>query len=89
VAPSVGDRVRTRITDDLYFLPLVVHLYVVTTGDTEVLDAVVPFIASPVLREDQEEEFNLPAVSAQSGTVYEHCVRALKYGYRWVLTGCP
>ena len=66
--PPSGIGVRTRITDDLYFLPLVVHHYVVTTGDADVLDAVVPFIASPVLREDQEEEFNLPAVSAQSGT---------------------
>ena len=89
MAPSLGDRVRTRITDDLYFLPLVVHHYVVTTGDTDLLDEVVPFIASPVLREDQEEEFNLPAVSAQTGTVYEHCVRALKYGYRLGSHGLP
>ena len=87
--PPSGIGVRTRITDDLYFLPLVVHHYVVTTGDTDLLDAVVPFIASPVLREEQEEDFSLPAASEQRGTVYEHCVRALKYGYRLGPHGLP
>ena len=87
--PPSGIGVRTRITDDLYFLPLVVHHYVVTTGDTDLLDAVVPFIASPVLREEQEEDFSLPAASEQRATVYEHCVRALKYGYRLGPHGLP
>ena len=87
--PPSGVGVRTRITDDLYFLPLVVHHYVVTTGDLELLDVVVPFITSPILTEEQEEDFNLPAVSEQTGTVYEHCVRALKYGYRLGSHGLP
>ena len=80
--PPSGVGVRTRITDDLYFLPLVVHHYVVTTGDADLLNEVAPFIASPILTDEQEEVFNLPAVSEQTGTVYEHCIRALKHGYR-------
>lgn len=87
--PPSGIGVRTRITDDLYFLPLVAHHYVLATGDTDLLSEVVPFIASPVLKEDQEEDFNLPAVSKQSGTVYEHCLRALKHGYRLGPHGLP
>ncbi len=87
--PPSGIGVRTRITDDLYFLPLVVQHYVVTTGDTDLLNEVVPFIASPVLTEEQEEDFNLPAVSEQAGTVYEHCIRALNHGYRLGSHGLP
>lgn len=87
--PPSGVGVRTRITDDLYFLPLVVHHYVTTTGDDELLDEVVPFITSPVLKDDQEKEYNQPATSKQSGTVYEHCVRALEHGYRLGRHGLP
>ncbi|HEV8133951.1 MAG TPA: hypothetical protein VGP85_04715 [Pyrinomonadaceae bacterium] len=87
--PPSGIGVRTRITDDLYFLPLVVQHYVVTTGDLDLLNEVVPFIASPLLTEDQEENFNLPAVSEQTGTVYEHCIRALKHGYKLGSHGLP
>src|SRR4030095_15433190 len=47
------------------------------------------FIASPLLTEEQEEAFNLPAVSEETGTVYEHCIRALKYGYRLGSHGLP
>src|SRR5262249_30664755 len=42
--PPSGIGVRTRITDDLYFLPLVVHHYVTTTGDLQLLEEVVPFL---------------------------------------------
>jgi cellobiose phosphorylase len=87
--PPSGIGVRTRITDDLYFLPLVVHHYVTTTGDPSLLDETVPFIKSPILRDDQEEDFNQPDVSDETGTIYEHCVRALRHGYRLGSHGLP
>ncbi|WP_095087769.1 GH36-type glycosyl hydrolase domain-containing protein [Mesorhizobium sophorae] len=80
--PPSGVGVRTRITDDLYFLPFVMHHYVSTTGDFSLLDEQVPFITFPVLKEDQEEAFGKPESSEQAGTLYEHCIRALKHGFR-------
>jgi cellobiose phosphorylase len=87
--PPVGLGVRTRITDDLFFLPLAVHHYVTATGDAALLDERVPFLKSAELRPDQEEDFGLPGVSGQTGTVYEHCVRALERGYRLGPHGLP
>ncbi len=87
--PPTGLGVRTRITDDLVFLPLAVHHYVTATGDAGLLDESVPFLKSPELRPDQEEDFGLPAVSGQTGTVYDHCVRALERSYRLGPHGLP
>ena len=87
--PPSGVGVRTRITDDLYFLPLAVHHYVIKTGDVKLLDEKMPYIHSPVLRDNEEETFNLPIVSEQIGTIYEHCVRALEKGYRLGEHGLP
>ena len=87
--PPSGVGIRTRMTDDLYFLPYVVQHYISVTGDYGLLREQVPFITSPLLKDDQEECFGVPQVSQESGTLYDHCCRALERGFRLGNHGLP
>ncbi|HEV7473821.1 MAG TPA: hypothetical protein VGN90_07220, partial [Pyrinomonadaceae bacterium] len=75
--PPSGRGVRTRFSDDLLWLPFVATFYSHVTGDLTVFDAVVPFLEQELLKPDQQEAYMQPAVSAESASVFEHCIRAL------------
>ncbi|MBA2687784.1 MAG: hypothetical protein H0U64_06765, partial [Gemmatimonadaceae bacterium] len=76
--PQSGRGVRTRFSDDLAWLPFVVDHYVQVTGDSSILDEQASFLLMRELGPEEHEIYDLPGISPESATIYEHCVRALK-----------
>ncbi len=76
--PQSGRGVRTRFSDDLVWLPYVVNHYLRLTGDATVLDEEATFLEMRQLEPDEQEVYDLPRVSAERASVYEHCLRALR-----------
>ncbi|NTW28974.1 MAG: hypothetical protein HGA39_06400 [Coriobacteriia bacterium] len=78
--PYSGRGVRTHISDDRHWLPLVLAEYLEATGDTSVLGERTAFIEGPPLAPEAEDAYLQPATSQRAATVYEHCVLALEAG---------
>ncbi|MEP7382015.1 MAG: glucoamylase family protein, partial [Gemmatimonadota bacterium] len=87
--PQSGRGVRTRFSDDLAWLPYVVDHYLQVTGDLTLLDEYVPFLTMRALGPDEHEVYDLPNVTEELGSVYEHCLRALRRACTTGVHGLP
>ena len=81
--PPNGQGVRTHFSDDYLWLPYATCRYVRTTGDTGILDESVHFLEGRELNPQEEAYYDQPQRSAETASLYEHCVRAIKHGLRF------
>jgi len=87
--PPGGRGVRTHFSDDYLWLPYAVCRYISCLADTGVLDERIPFLEGRLLAPEEESNYDLPARSVETGSLYEHCVRAIQYGLKFGVHGLP
>ncbi len=86
---ETGYGIRTRFSDDLLWLPYAACRYAKHTGDMRIWNQEIPFLESPPLQEDELERYEQAKVSAETGTLYEHCIRAIEHSFRFGEHGLP
>jgi len=82
--PIVDSGIRTRFSDDLLWLPFVTMDYIKNTGDFAILDEQAKYLMDTPLAEGEDERYNVSGKSDFTGSIYEHCIKAidksLKFG---------
>jgi len=86
--PPHGQGIRTHVSDDYLWLPFAVSQYLDVTGDYSLLDEQAPFLQGRTPSSEERDVFEIPAV-AESGTIYEHCLRALERSFARGPHGLP
>lgn len=84
-----GQGVRTRISDDLLWLPYTTAMYVKNTGDYAILDEQADYLHAELLNPDESEKYFIPDTAQMPESVYLHCIKAIEKSLVFGIHGLP
>ncbi|MBK6427698.1 MAG: hypothetical protein IPF82_16310 [Blastocatellia bacterium] len=87
--PPTGRGVRTRISDDLLWLPFIAAHYAEVTGDRAVFDEEIGFVEARALAPSEDDAYLVPDTSPERASIFRHCVRAIERSLPVRLHGLP
>jgi cyclic beta-1,2-glucan synthetase len=87
--PPSGRGVRTHCSDDYLWLPLAICRYVLSTGDTGVLEEPIEFIEGRPVSPEEDSYYDMPSRSEEAASLYEHGRRAILRGLHFGEHGLP
>lgn len=81
--------VRTRFSDDFLWLPYVTAEYIDFTADKKILEREEPYLEGKLLEEGEKEKYDQYLPSSTTGSLYEHCIKAIERAFHFGENGLP
>lgn len=81
--------IRTKFSDDLLWLAYLTIEYIEFTGDNSILDIETPYLEGTILDANEDERYEKYLPSKQSGSIYEHCIKAIEKSLNFGENGLP
>ena len=81
--------IRTKFSDDLVWLAFVTSEYIKATSDYAILDIETPYLEGEMLKENEEERYDLYKESEIKEPIYNHCIKAIDRSLDFGERGLP
>ena len=86
---ETGKGIRTRMSDDLLWLVYLTCEYIEFTGDMSILKEKTPYLVGKELEENEDERYDKFEYTKETGSIYEHCIKAIERSLNFGENGLP
>ncbi len=87
--PEKDNGIRSRCSDDFWWLPYVTAQYILKTKDYSILDEQIEYVKMDVLKEYEDEKYEVPQITDEKESLYMHAIRAIENGIQFGENGIP